>query len=239
MQNSNQSTHANIIFENAINRNLNRSLNSSNINEEFIEGVRSDLFESFSGEVFAEEHQGAYIKLTGSTKHWDALKAQGDGDSYADFAASLVSSYISKTLFSNALYNASSQSKNPTLQSAINKISSELSESFIWDMTGSMFIEEEVLNSYKVIFKNLGISDEIWNKFYQQGKPTDSYQEFAETLLNHIESKLSAEYNNIRPELEVLPLPDALKELTYEYYSGDTIPSDLSQELSGDLSEDA
>ena len=245
MKNStNQSTHANAVFENSINKCLNRYLdrdaNSLNINEEFIEGARSDLFESFSGEIFANEHQDAWIKLTGSAKNWDVFKNQGDAEyqgSYDDFAAGLVSKYISKTLFSNAVYNASSQIKNPILQSAINKISSELEESFVWDMTTTtMFIEEEALNRYKAIFKNLEINDEIWNEFYNQGR-TDLYKKFAETLLNHIESKLSAEYNNIRPELEVLPFPAVLKDLTYEYYSGDTIP-DLSQELSGELSED-
>ena len=166
MKNStNQSTHTNAVFENTINNYLNRYLdrnaNSLNINEEFIEAARSDLFESFSGEIFADEHQDAWIKITGSTKNWDVFNNQGDGDGYADFAADLVSNYISKTLFSKALYDASSQIKSPALQSAINKISSELSESFIWNITKPMFIEEEVINSYKAIFNNLGMNDEI------------------------------------------------------------------------------
>jgi len=208
MKNStNQSTHTNAVFESTINNYLNRYLGRNAINEEFIEAARSDLFESFSGEIFADEHRDAWIKITGSTKHWSVFKDKGDAEyhgRYADFAGSLVGNYISKTLFNNALYDASSQIKNPALQSAINKISSELSESFIWNMTENMFIEEE----------------------------------FAKTLLNHVESKLSAEYNNIRPELEALPFPAELKDLTYEYYSGDVI-NDLSQELSGESSEDA
>ncbi len=36
--------------------------------------------------------------------------------------------------------------------------------------------------------------------------------------------------------LEILLFPDALKKLTYEYYSGDVM-NDLSQEFSRDLEE--
>jgi len=243
LSNVKPSTHVNKDFEKAISNYLNSHRNyleENNIliDNEFIKKIRLDLLEGFAGEIFTDEHKDIYERFTGSAKHWGDFKSAEDMNIYDDFAGVLVSDYLSKKLFSEALHNASSQIKNPILQSATNKISSELVESFVFNMTKIKFIEEDALNGYKAIFKNLEMNDEIWNEFYEQGE-FDLYKNFAESLCNKIVLKLSAEHYNIFPKFEVLPLHDALKELTYEYYSGDIIPTDLSQELSGALPEDA
>ena len=217
----------------AINRALDwNSRLDKNKNQALIEEIRSDLFEAFSGEIFAEEHKEAYKKFTGSTQHWDVFKNQSDRDNYADFVGNLVSSYPQKKLFSKALSNDFSQIKNPVLQSAIEKISIEINESFIWNMNEHKFIEDSELKKYKAIFNNLEIDDDIWNEFYQKGN-NDSYMKFAKILTDKVSSKLLAEYNDIYPALNLLNFPDSLTALTYEYCSGDVL-SELNLVLLGD-----